>query len=463
MGEDKKTPANENVWYLLATAYGGNHKKNQRIWNSWFCRCYSPKEKAILSKEIDCDIDDFLPWSEEETQHIEAVFNNAIREGSTIPNADEFIDFRHLVFEGNVDFSRFIFTSKVLFSEADFKGTARFSHSVFMHNTCFRGTHFAQHVTFENTCFDAAVELPNSHPLNSNKLKPLRARGQVNFSNAIFEKMVSFNSTKFKANAFFTNVKFIQDAYFIKTDFWSVGFIEANFSSRAFFDEAVFRDAVVFSRCDFDHPTRFYQTKFIDGYPQFDSTFLHQNTIFSAQNEFWPAKDYLNGKNPSKDDLVHAKETCAKIRHLLASNGLSSDAHFFFRREMALESQESTCSAKIPLLLYGTFSDYGYSIRKPSGWLLFIFFFGALVFGFYFLNIHPLTPYKEIIDLIYAATAMSFTNVFPIFGLRELLVDGDAVGPLPICLKVFSAFQTVVSLPLIFLFGLGVRNRFRLR
>lgn len=96
MEKTEKTPANENVWYLLATAYGesenltaiGNlahndynnqdenklHSDNRRIWNGWagknltqgtkenWVRKFCPKD--IQNKAIGIEI--FDPWTDEE-------------------------------------------------------------------------------------------------------------------------------------------------------------------------------------------------------------------------------------------------------------------------------------------------------------------------------------------------------------------------------------------------------------
>jgi hypothetical protein len=61
------------------------------------------------------------------------------------------------------------------------------------------------------------------------------------------------------------------------------------------------------------------------------------------------------------------------------------------------------------------------------------------------------------------AVALSFVNLFPLFGLQRLWFSQayfDALNP---WLKALGGVETVLSLPLLFFLGLGLRTRFRLR
>jgi hypothetical protein len=59
------------------------------------------------------------------------------------------------------------------------------------------------------------------------------------------------------------------------------------------------------------------------------------------------------------------------------------------------------------------------------------------------------------------ALGLSAANTLNVFGFRRDL--GLAIDtPLP-CLKVFSAIQTIFGTILLFLFGLGIRNRLRMK
>lgn len=467
MDETEKTPANENVWNLLATAYGSDHKKNQRIWNSWSCKNCTPDEIASLSKSLKCNIGDFRPWSEDEVQHIKGVIKAAKGDGAEIPNPDDIIDFSGLVFENDANFSRFIFSNIVKFTKTEFRQSAVFGRCIFTKNAIFDHAKFERGANFINTCFREQAHFMHAHIIGSGNFSGAEIKGLANFNGVIFEGGVNFNASQFEATTFFTDTVFHQEAHFIeakfgfeKKDRGEICFVGVKFLDRAYFDEAIFYQNSGFIRCDFTHPTRFYKTKFAHRYPEFGSTFFHQNTVFSEGNEFWPTKAHLDDNNVN---VANVKETCSKIRHLLASNGLSSAAHFFFRREMAAERKNSVFWVRLPYCFYGAFSNYGQSISKPLFWLVVLWAIGAAAFAGYFSSCCPVAPLQDILDPIWTGIGTSFSNVFPLFGLRGSFMNNEIAVELPMCLKYISAAQTVFSLPLIFLLGLGLRNRFRLR
>ncbi|MFW8635258.1 hypothetical protein [Cribrihabitans pelagius] len=128
-----------------------------------------------------------------------------------------------------------------------------------------------------------------------------------------------------------------------------------------------------------------------------------------------------------------AQDTNAATRHVLVKQGLPEDEHFFFRREMHIAGKIGSISQRLPCLLFGQFSEYGYSILRPTLWLLGIW-----------------------------AMGLSFSSVFPLFGFGRTFPK-EELGALPAVLQYFPGIQTVAGLPLLFFAGLGLRQRFRLR
>lgn len=99
------------------------------------------------------------------------------------------------------------------------------------------------------------------------------------------------------------------------------------------------------------------------------------------------------------------------------------------------------------LYLYAWLSNYGRSIGQPFLWLVGLWLTGAAI---YYCAIVP--------PDISNATLCSLSNTLPKFitpdlGLAENSCDG---------LIAWDVFQTLLSFVLLFLFGLGVRNRFRI-
>ncbi|WP_254604189.1 hypothetical protein [Leisingera sp. ANG59] len=170
---------------------------------------------------------------------------------------------------------------------------------------------------------------------------------------------------------------------------------------------------------------------------------------------YWPA-------SPAQD-LETARESCAIIRHILAKQGLPEDEHFYFRREMHFAGKIGSIWQRLPYLLFGLFSEYGHSILRPTLWLLGVWALGFAAFWGYFSGCCVPAPHEVIERPMGSAMALSFSNLFPLFGFGRVYFGAEFMMKLPAVLKTLSGFQTVASLPLLFFLGLGLRQRFRLR
>ena len=58
---------------------------------------------------------------------------------------------------------------------------------------------------------------------------------------------------------------------------------------------------------------------------------------------------------------------------------------------------------------------------------------------------------------------LSLANTFNVFGFRKDFFDAATIEHLPALLKILSAIQTILGAILLFLAGLGIRNRFRMK
>jgi hypothetical protein len=61
------------------------------------------------------------------------------------------------------------------------------------------------------------------------------------------------------------------------------------------------------------------------------------------------------------------------------------------------------------------------------------------------------------------ALGLSFANTFGVLGIRKDLIEPVLLQGLPGWLKVVATIQTMLGIVLLFLFGLGIRNRFRIK
>jgi hypothetical protein len=107
----------------------------------------------------------------------------------------------------------------------------------------------------------------------------------------------------------------------------------------------------------------------------------------------------------------------------------------------------------LAIWFYGVLCDYGRSYVRPLVGLLVTAAAGALPLWFYFG-----WPSK-----FWQAIGLSLANTFGVFGFRKDFIKPQVIEALPGMLKVFAALQTGAGIVLLFLFGLALRNRFRIK
>ena len=155
---------------------------------------------------------------------------------------------------------------------------------------------------------------------------------------------------------------------------------------------------------------------------------------------------------------------------------MAEDQHFFFRREMMFTSHQETFVRRVPYQVYKCLSDYGDSIARPLSLITLVWIIGFALLWAYFagcryicregINAH--LPYCTQSPALkpewdgWTAAGLSFSNLFLLYGFGRVFFE-EVQKTLPLTLKLLSGLQTVVSLPLLFLLGLGLRQRFRLR
>jgi hypothetical protein len=133
----------------------------------------------------------------------------------------------------------------------------------------------------------------------------------------------------------------------------------------------------------------------------------------------------------------------------MASQGLNEAAHFFFRREMTHKAKLSEWWERSFYAIY-RFAEYGYGVWQPLAGIAVLLLVGALSL-IHWGCLHYTT-----------ALGLSFANIFKFFGFQRVHFAGE-IGKLNPYLEFMTGAQTVIGYFLLFLFGLGLRNRFRLK
>lgn len=278
----------------------------------------------------------------------------------------------------------------------------------------------------------------------------------VDFRQFYFPAWTRFNAATFSEYADFQTATFSKYANFTSAMFsGNANFDTATFNKTAYFKTAVFCGNPNFSNGKFLSRTIFSQARFTKAVPKFYQCTVHEDTSFTTLKDHWPAI--------TTDNADDSKRAYIRLRQIM--NGLQKrdDEHFFFRQEMRCKAELEGGFYKILSGCFRAVSDYGHSVGRPVGWLFGLVVACAVIYFAYGVadaqaRLHPLS-----ITGAFSALGQSIANSFSFFGFQRLYYGTEFVKDLPFGLRIMSGFQTVLSFILIFLLGLGLRNRFRLR
>jgi hypothetical protein len=217
-------------------------------------------------------------------------------------------------------------------------------------------------------------------------------------------------------------VTFSRDASFIGAKFQtSSSFVNAEMKDTTSFEVAIFKT----------EPPKFFGAKF------------HQGTVWRSIK--WPPKP----KDKKEAGAFIDAYACLKLE--MDRLKKQEDELDFFALELQSRRVMLDPWRGLPIWLYGLLSDYGRSYAVPFVWLLVVTAIGAmlLVFSGAF--------------SIEKSFGLSASNTLNVFGFRKDFFDAHCIENLPAALKILAAVQTIFGTILLFLFGLGIRNKFRMK
>jgi hypothetical protein len=111
----------------------------------------------------------------------------------------------------------------------------------------------------------------------------------------------------------------------------------------------------------------------------------------------------------------------------------------------------------LPIAAYGFVSDYGRSYIRPLGLLVATMLMGAVIFA-----AHDAGFWTPLFGYVRKAAGISFANTLSLLG-KPLLRADVVLAEYPDWLKAVATIQTILGIAFLFLFGLGIRNRFRMK
>jgi hypothetical protein len=174
------------------------------------------------------------------------------------------------------------------------------------------------------------------------------------------------------------------------------------------------------------------------------------NAVFQEKINISTGQEYWPDPKKCEQSPEEARASCEVLRHAMNNQGLPEQAHFFFRREMQFAGRMGSLWQRLPYKLFGWLSDYGYSIYRPALWLI------ALWLGF-------ASVYMVFSNLSYTESlGLSIASLFQFTGWQRVYFS-ELMQCLPVWLKILAGSQTIAGIVLLFLLGLGLRNRFRFK
>jgi uncharacterized protein YjbI with pentapeptide repeats len=444
--------ANDNPWYCLATLYGEQPvgrldqelaEQNRIAWEQW------------ISGNM----------NDERRDELVAIFAQRSSPGSlTIPERATAVDFSHTHFERPVSFADFRFISPADFRSATFGGDANFGGALFNSNkvdfssatfsgdTKFGRAQFVMGVDFESATFSGGVDFEYVHFGDPN-FRAATFSGIANFRHALFTGISStiFHSAVFSGDADFSSAVFQRGADFGSATFSKTASFNAAEFNIARFNAATFSNSITFINAEFKGSASFVDARFEALGPDFRGARMHEATEWHGVTWPKPPKSWENAQ-----EQVYIYERLKQEMERLKKH---EDEQKIFRMELRARRRLLRASPTEWLLnlIYQWSSDYGNSFIRPLLWLVVVFAVGAAIFARAPLYCGAPMPTK-------LAAQLSFANIFVFLpDKREIMMNAKMVQCFSSRTQAVSAAQSLLSVMLLFLLGLVLRNRFRMR
>ena len=417
--------ANDNPWYCLATLYGEQPPdyfddelagKNRDAWNQWLGDMPEGRRRELVTH-----------------------FDRRSGGSMMAPEKTASPDFSRTRFDQRVDFAGFQFPWLTTFHGSIFSKTAIFKKAFF------------NDANFTSVKFLLDVDFTSSH-LNGSDFQSATFSEYADFEAATFAGVCHFPSVVFSGTADFEAAQFQHGAYFSAVTFFEdADFVATTFSGMAKFEEARFSKSILFVNAKFSANTIFANARFESRVPDFRGATMHEATEWHGVVWPQPTRNVADAQNQ-----VYAYERLKQEMERLKKH---EDEQSFFRRELRVRRGLARVLSGSWLLnlAYEAFSAYGMSVSRPLFWLFGAFLAGAAIFARAPLYCGAPMPTK-------LAAKLSFANLFLFLpDKREIMMNPKMVECLSNSTQAISAVQSLFGAVLLFLFGLALRNRFRMK
>ncbi len=386
----------------------------------------------------------------------EAFFDGAIFDAHT--------SFFGATFGDGASFTKTTFGSWTSFCLATFGACASFDGTAFGHYATFNGAAFGYLASFNGALFKGGVTFiagPNPNEEKDDPENSLRQRHRRLW------KHRGSGPDRFQSISF-ANARFSE---------------EAELSGAANFSGRTFEDVVDFSNARFFKPPIFHN---VTNVVQIDFSGTRIGFALPGKRS-WTSDSKIPIRlralrKIAEETKNHDLERDLYIEERKAERGV-------YWRQRREELKKAPILEKPPIFMrfvvhcawiivmfgYWTLADYGRSIARPLAWLfvsVFIFYFGyALILARLEQKVEPANKdyYDQAVWMLALGNAVPFLGHLSVdAGIKKsLYCPGDVCGkrsPIPpLGVQVLVIVQNVVSIALIFFFGLALRNYFKIK
>ena len=236
-------------------------------------------------------------------------------------------------------------------------------------------------------------------------------------------------------------------------------FARASFLRTANFSQSIFEDVADFSGCEFTGPVTLAESQFSASPPDFRNTLFKLHVTLHGMHVGTPSE--------------HAGEHADRYRRLkeLAATARDHDrAQAFFANEMrAKRGYETRGLARLPNWIYQVLSHYGKSLLRPAlallaTWLVAAAVYFLLACGWCAVSRDSWRAAWETLAAALYYSALMLVPALPMSRPRLTALEDTLFGSdsLHLAVWIVSTLESVAGIVLLFLFGLALRNRFRI-
>lgn len=390
----------------------------------------------------------------------------------------EYVDFSNVVFHAEVGFVDATFTDvSVIFENTIFQGHTDFSHAAFKR----------RHLTFANAKFlgDLSFESAKCRDCTTS-FAGVEFRGGAIFNYTAFSRSVDFSEAIFTGSQtlfeeiacdrLFANFAGAEFSARVNR-FRHLKFSKVDFRRAAFARNVVFRDVRFQGRCDLENADFREVLNFINCtfelVPDFNFVTFKQPPHLATMCIPWLPIGNCDAPNT---------EAYRALKQMAKDVGDHHHELKYFAYEMhsKLYLDSTSKTHKVGIFMYRVLSDFGQSLARPLAWALLLFVFTAVI-QWTALAERPSFPHIEDGWQLsckreneqmnpYSAIARERLNAALIFlpadktepARVSTCLYGDE-GYKPFWFKVLNSLHSLLSAACLFLFGLGVRNRFKMK